>query len=166
MSVRKKPKCVKVTQLLKDGGISVLSLFFTQRITPTSPCSGESGGETGCMAPQSCVMNPAQGSPAAPATPPEEDRTSVGELDVESPVRGCKSRSSDLPFSVESLMSDRSPPCRSLHSPEPGSGCARTEECASPRGVCASKLEAVDLCETEAWLQGPSPTSRFKWFCF
>ncbi|XP_013867753.1 homeobox protein MSX-2 [Austrofundulus limnaeus] len=109
------------------------------------------------MAPQSCVMNPAQGSPAAPGETAPEDRTSVGELDVESPVRGCKSRSSDLPFSVESLMSDRSPSCRSLHSPEPGSGCARTEECASPRGVCASKLEAVELSETEAWLQGPSP---------
>ncbi|XP_037535070.1 homeobox protein MSX-2 [Nematolebias whitei] len=98
------------------------------------------------MAPQSCVMNPAQGSP------PPEDRGSAGELCVVSPVR-CKSTSSDLPFSVESLMSDRAPPGRSPRSSEPGSGCVRTEECASPRG---SKLEAVD--ETEAWLQGPSPT--------
>uniref|UniRef100_A0A3Q3B741 Muscle segment homeobox 3 n=1 Tax=Kryptolebias marmoratus TaxID=37003 RepID=A0A3Q3B741_KRYMA len=113
------------------------------------------------MAPQSCVMNPAQGSPASPAAPgetPPEDAASAGELDVASPVRGCRSRSLDLPFSVESLMSDRNPACRSLHSPEPGA-----EECASPRGVCGPKAEAVDLSETGAWLQGPSPTSQPKY---
>lgn len=145
-------------------------MFFIWRNIQKTRSGGESGGKPGCMAPQSCVMNPAQGAPGE--TPPE-DRGSAGELCVVSPVR-CKSTSSDLPFSVESLMSDRgAPPGRSPRSPVPGSGCVRTEECASPRGVCGSKLEAVDLSETEAWLQGPSPTSksqlffkikcRFKW---
>lgn len=134
-------------------------MFVIRRNLQKTRSGGESGGKPGCMAPQSCVMNPAQGSPAAPGETPPEDRTSDGELAVVSPVRGCKSTSSDLPFSVESLMSDRSPPGRSLRSPEHGSGCVRTEECASPRGVCGAKLEAVDL-ETEAWLQDSSPSSK------
>ncbi|XP_070697496.1 homeobox protein MSH-C [Pempheris klunzingeri] len=127
------------------------------------------------MAPQSCVMNPAQGSPpsAAPGETSPEDRAAgcVGtdELDVPS-VRRCKSKSSDLPFSVESLISDRTPD-RSLHSPEPGSGCVRPEEteCASPRGLHRSNPEALDLSdkETSPWFQAsyaspprlPSPSS-------
>ncbi|XP_047458170.1 homeobox protein MSH-C [Mugil cephalus] len=120
------------------------------------------------MAPQSCVMNPAQGSPpsASPGEPSPEDRAagSMGtdELDL-SPVRRRKSKSSDLPFSVESLMSARTP-CRSLHSPEAGSGCVRVEEteCASPREFYLSTAEAVDLSdkETSTWVQAPyaSPT--------
>lgn len=71
-------------------------------------------------------MNPAQGSA------PPEDRAE--ELDL-APVRRCKSKSVELPFSVESLMSDRTPDSRSLHSPEPGSGSTRAEEeCAPLRG--------------------------------
>ncbi|XP_068597468.1 homeobox protein MSH-C [Brachionichthys hirsutus] len=64
------------------------------------------------MAPQSCVMNPAQGAPpaAAPGETSPEDRAAGGagtdELDL-SPVRRCKRKSSALPFSVESLMSGR-----------------------------------------------------------
>ncbi|KAM4591964.1 homeobox protein MSH-C [Odontesthes bonariensis] len=121
------------------------------------------------MAPQSCVMNLAQASPpsAAPGETSPVERAASGvetdELDL-SPVRRCKTKNLDLPFSVESLISDRTPSCRSFHSPEPGSGCVRTEEteCASPSGVYRSKPEAVDLSdkETSDWVQGPyaSPT--------
>ncbi|AWP14069.1 putative homeobox protein MSX-2-like [Scophthalmus maximus] len=123
------------------------------------------------MAPQSCVMNPAQGSP--PSTAPPEDRAAGGtgtdELDL-SPVRRCKTKSSDLPFSVESLISDR-PLGRSRRSPEPAPDCVRAEEteCASPRGLHRSKPEALDPGDKEAspWFQSPyaspprlpSPTS-------
>uniref|UniRef100_A0A8C3G9P8 Muscle segment homeobox 3 n=1 Tax=Cyclopterus lumpus TaxID=8103 RepID=A0A8C3G9P8_CYCLU len=121
------------------------------------------------MAPQSCVMNPAQGSPpaAAPGETSPDDRVAGGiqtdELDLSS-TRKCKTKSVDLPFSVESLISDRTPD-RSLYSPEPGSGCVRTEEteCASPRGLCRCKPEAMDLSdkETSSWFQAPhaSPPS-------
>ncbi|CAK6951568.1 homeobox protein MSH-C [Scomber scombrus] len=115
------------------------------------------------MAPQSCVMNPEQGSPpsAAPGETSPEDRTDGGmgtdELDL-SPVRRCKTKSVDLPFSVESLISDRTP-ARSLHSPEPGLGCVRPEvtECAPPSGLYQSKEETVDLSdkETSPWFQAP-----------
>lgn len=115
-------------------------------------------------------MNPAQGSTpsAAPGETSPEDRAAGGmgtdELDLSS-VRRCKTKSLDLPFSVESLISDRTPD-RSLHSPEPASCCPRTEEieCASPRGLHRSKQEAVDLNEKEAspWSQTPyaSPPSE------
>ncbi|TMS04291.1 Homeobox protein MSH-C [Larimichthys crocea] len=115
------------------------------------------------MAPQSCVMNPAQGStPSAdPGETSPKDRAAGGmgtdELDMSS-VRRCKTKSLDLPFSVESLISDRTPD-RSIHSPEPGSCCPRAEEieCASPRGLHRSKQEAVDLSdkETSPWSQTP-----------
>ncbi|XP_054456593.1 homeobox protein MSH-C isoform X2 [Anoplopoma fimbria] len=107
------------------------------------------------MAPQSCIMNPAQGSPpsAAPGETSPEDRAAGGigtdELDLSS-ARRCKNKSLDLPFSVDSLISDRTPD-RSLHSPEPGSGCVRADEteCASPRGLCGSKPEVMDLSDKE-----------------
>ncbi|KAM3606305.1 uncharacterized protein V6R79_014011 [Siganus canaliculatus] len=113
------------------------------------------------MAPQSCVMNPAQGSPpsASPGeTSPEEraeDGTGTEELDLSS-VRKCKTKSFDLPFSVESLISDRTPD-KNIHSSERGSGCVRTEDCASPRGFYRPKQEAVDLNEKETclWSQVP-----------
>lgn len=122
------------------------------------------------MAPQSCVMNPAQGSPlsAAPGETSPEDRAAGGmgtdELDLSS-VRRCKTKSLDLPFSVESLISGRTPD-RSLHSPGPGSGCIRSEEteCASPRRLYGSKQEVVDLSdkETSPWCQASnaSPPSE------
>lgn len=122
------------------------------------------------MAPQSCVMNPAQGSPpsAAPGETSPESRVAgvVGtdKLDL-SPARRCKTKSLDLPFSVESLISDRTPG-RSLHSPEPGSGCVRTEEteCASPRELYRSKPEVAEHSdqETSSWFQAPyaSPPSE------
>ena len=128
------------------------------------------------MAPQSCVMNLAQGSPpsAAPGEATPEDRATCGvgtDKLALSPTRRCKSKGSDLPFSVESLISDRTPPSRSLHSPEPP-GCVRTEEteCASPSGVYRSKPEAAELSdkETSTWFQGQytSPTSEFNHICF
>ncbi|KAM4729172.1 homeobox protein MSH-C [Anableps anableps] len=113
------------------------------------------------MAPQSCVMNPAQGSP--PLDTSLQDKATGGagaeELDM-APRRSCKTKSLELPFSVESLISDRTSPCSSFHSSELKSGCVCPEEpeCASPRGVCGSKLEAVDLSDKErAWLQDPYP---------
>eukprot|EP00064_Thunnus_orientalis_P000502 superscaffoldBa00000026_g503 len=118
-------------------------------------------------------MNPAQGSPpsAAPGETSPEDRAAGGmgtdELDL-SPVRRCKTKTVDLPFSVESLISDRTP-TRSLHSPEPGLGCVRPEdtECAPPSGLYQSKAETVDLSdkETSPWLQAPytsPPTKRLQ----
>ncbi|KAL6101784.1 uncharacterized protein ACO6RY_16953 [Pungitius sinensis] len=115
------------------------------------------------MAPQLCVMNPAQGSPpsAAPGETPPEDRVTgdmrTDELDL-SPTRRCKNKSLDIPFSVESLISDRTPD-KSLRSPEPGSCCIRTDEteCASPRGPHRSKPEATHVGdkETSPWFQAP-----------
>lgn len=114
-------------------------------------------------------MNPAQGSPpsAAPGETSPEDRAAGGmgtdELDLSS-VRRCKTKSLDLPFSVESLISDRTPD-RSLHSP---AGSVRVEEteCASPRGLYRFKQEAVELSDKEAspWSQTPcaSPPSEFR----
>ena len=74
------------------------------------------------MAPQSCVMNPVQGSP--PSAAPED----TSELDLSS-LRRCKHKSCDLPFSVESLISagtpERSGPVRAQDA----------DECASPGGL-------------------------------
>lgn len=115
------------------------------------------------MAPQLCVMNPPQGSPpsAAPGETPPEDRVTgdmrTDELDL-SPTRRRKTKSLDIPFSVESLISDRTPD-RSLRSPEPGSCCIRTDEteCASPGGPDRSKPEATHVGdkETSPWFQPP-----------
>ncbi|XP_028982738.1 homeobox protein MSH-C [Betta splendens] len=115
------------------------------------------------MAPQSCVMNPARGSPPSAATgetsPENRAAAAVGpeKLDL-SPVRRCTGRSVELPFSVESLIADRTPG-RSLPSPDPGSLCAQADEteCASPRELYRSKPEACDHSdkETSAWLQAP-----------
>lgn len=77
------------------------------------------------------------------------------------PTRSFKTKNLELPFSVESLISDRTSPCSSLHSSEPDSGCVRTEEteCVSPRGVCGSKQEALDLSDKErTWFQDPYPS--------
>lgn len=124
--------------------------------------SEKSGIKAACMAPQSCVMNPAQGSPslAAPEGTLVEDRADKNNL---SPVRRCKNKNIDLPFSVESLISDRTP-SRSLHSPEPAV-CLREEtECASTGELCRTKTEVMDLGdkETSPWFQAPyaSPTSE------
>lgn len=103
------------------------------------------------MAPQ-CVMNPAQGSPPR-ETSPGPARGSTDELDLSS-ERRCKSKSAELPFSVESLIAD----CRS------GPRCAEERSCASPRGQYRSKTEAADLSDREMshWSQTPyaSPTSE------
>ncbi|PWA25967.1 hypothetical protein CCH79_00001595 [Gambusia affinis] len=111
------------------------------------------------MAPQSCVMNPAQGSPALDTSRQDTaaGETGAEELDM-APRRSCKTKGFELPFSVESLISDRTSPCSSSCSSDLKSGSVRTEEteCASPRGICGSKLEAVDLSDKErTWLQDP-----------
>ncbi|XP_054886161.1 homeobox protein MSH-C [Poeciliopsis prolifica] len=111
------------------------------------------------MAPQSCVMNPAQGSPALDTSRQDKatGETGAEEPDM-APRRSCKTKGFELPFSVESLISDRTSPGSSSRSSDLKSGCARTEEteCASPRGICGSKLEAVDLSDKErTWLQDP-----------
>lgn len=122
------------------------------------------------MAPQSCVMNPAQGSPPSVVlgeNSPEYRATGgmrTDELDL-STDRRCKTKSLGLPFSVESLISDRTPE-KSFHSAECGPGCVGAEEieCASPKGLYRSKLEAVDLSDKEMspWSQAPyaSPSSE------
>lgn len=109
---------------------------------------------------QLCVMNCAQGSPpsAAERQSPEDEATGgVGHDNLNLPsLRRCKSKGSDLPFSVESLISD------SRSSPEPDSGRVRAEEteCASPNGAHRSKSEAADLSEdTSAWFQGSYASS-------
>lgn len=118
------------------------------------------------MAPQLCVMNCAQGSPpsAAHQRPSAQDEAAGGvghdNLNLAS-LKRCKSRGPDLPFSVESLISD------SRSSPEPDSGRVRVEEteCASPSGTHRSKSEAADFSEdTGAWLQGSYASSISMYF--
>lgn len=145
-----------------------------QNKTEQKISNGESGRKSGCMAPQSCVMNPAQGSPpsaAAGETSPEDRAAGRVGTDELSPVKRCKPKSVDLPFSVESLISDRTP-ARNPHSPEPGLGCVPPEdtECASPSGLHQSKAETVDLSdkETNTWFQAPytSPPSECRLVSF
>ncbi|XP_020777133.1 homeobox protein MSH-C [Boleophthalmus pectinirostris] len=108
------------------------------------------------MAPLSCVMNPAQGSPAsAPTEDPITEQvsqicTESSELDLSSAKR-CKVKSVDLPFSVESLISRT--PSRNLQNA--GMGYLRSEESASHRELLRPKAEAADLSDTEAghWIQ-------------
>lgn len=124
-----------------------------------------------CMAPQSCVMNPAQGSPpslAAEESAPEDKAAGeTEELDL-SPVRRCKNKTQNLPFSVESLISERTPDRRQ--------GCVRSgeTECASPRGLYEPNQETMELRDKEVdhWSHAPytSPPSEYEsqsvWFKF
>ncbi|XP_061808965.1 homeobox protein MSH-C [Nerophis lumbriciformis] len=110
------------------------------------------------MAPQLCVMNPAQGSPPSAAAP--EDVSAPERLDP-SPVTRCKGARVDLPFSVESLISVDRTQARTLRLTEPSRGCVRIEE--TP--TVELKTEDVDVNDTEKthWLQSspprlPSPT--------
>ncbi|XP_051935505.1 homeobox protein MSH-C [Hippocampus zosterae] len=111
------------------------------------------------MAPQLCVMNPAQGSPpsAAPGDITAEERVSGGsapeQLDS-SPVARCKGKSVDLPFSVESLMSDRNQTtCQ--QSTESSARMEEDAERASPVELNRFKTENVDVNDKESspWLQ-------------
>lgn len=120
-------------------------------------------------------MNPAQGSPPSVVlgeNSPEYRATGgmrTDELDLSSDRR-CKTKSLGLPFSVESLISDRTRDT-SPQSAECGPGCVGAEEieCASPKGHYRSKLEAVDLTDKEMspWSQAPyaSPSSECKMLC-
>ncbi|XP_003964199.1 homeobox protein MSH-C [Takifugu rubripes] len=113
------------------------------------------------MAPQSCVMNPAQGSPPSLAAEESavEDKAAgeTEELDL-SPVRRCKNKTHNLPFSVESLISERTPE-RIRFSPDRRQGCVRSgeTECASPRGLYESNQETVELRDKEGdhWSHAP-----------
>ncbi|XP_072293275.1 homeobox protein MSH-C [Eucyclogobius newberryi] len=108
------------------------------------------------MAPLSCVMNPAQGSPAsAPTGDPITEQvsqtcTESSELDLASAKR-CKVKSVALPFSVESLISRT--PSRNLQ--PAGVGFVRPEDSASQGGLLRPKAEAADLSDSEAghWSQ-------------
>ena len=143
------------------------------------------------MAPRSCMMNPAPGSPTATTpgeTLPGERCTKMGKdalnkrLDL-SPVRRCMDKSLNLPFSVESLMSDKRTPTRThFSSPEAGSGGQSdgSGSPTSPRDVYAqtrlqrsgaeelsdcTKREAAELSDREQspWFQTSyaSPPSEF-----
>lgn len=131
-----------------------------------------------CMAPQSCVMNPAQGSPpsvaAGESAPEDKAAGETEELDL-SPVRRCKNKTHNLPFSVESLISERTPE-RSRFSPDRRQGCVRSgeTECASPRGLYDSNQETLELRDQEVdhWSHTAhtSPPSEYEpltvWFHF
>lgn len=155
---------VSSTARLRTGGwISAEpQVLLEEETLPFQAALGISG-DTGCMAPQSCVMNPAQGSPPSAMTSPAEHRTTE-QLEL-SPVRTCKPRSLDLPFGVESLISKRTPSA-SLQSPEPGSDCGRAEDkdCGSPSGLYRSTAEALGPGDKESssWFQASygSPPSE------
>ncbi|XP_037127714.1 homeobox protein MSH-C [Syngnathus acus] len=112
------------------------------------------------MAPQLCVMNPAQGSPpsAAPGDTSTEERASGGSASEQlnsSPVARCKSKSVDLPFSVESLMSDRTQ-ARSQQSSEPSARVVEEDAGRiSPVELNRFKAENVDINDKESspWVQ-------------
>ncbi|XP_061646534.1 homeobox protein MSH-C [Phyllopteryx taeniolatus] len=113
------------------------------------------------MAPQVCVMNPAQGSPpsAAPGDTAAEERASGGsapeQLDP-SPVARWKGKSADLPFSVESLISDRTH-ARNQQSTEPGVRKEEDTGRTSPVELHRFKGENVDVDvndkDSSPWLQ-------------
>ncbi|XP_054654855.1 homeobox protein MSH-C [Dunckerocampus dactyliophorus] len=120
------------------------------------------------MAPQLCVMNPAQGSPPSAAAPedtyPKECASGVSapnQLDL-SPVTRCKGKSVDLSFSVESLISGDRTQGRSLRLTESSRGCATEDSaCASPVELNGSKAENVDVNDKESnhWFQSAAYTS-------
>ncbi|XP_077351613.1 homeobox protein MSH-C [Festucalex cinctus] len=115
------------------------------------------------MAPQLCVMNPAQGSPpsAAPGDTSAEERASGGSAPEKlhsSPAARCKGKSVDLPFSVESLICDRTQ-ARSQQSTEPGARIERDTARTSPVELNRVKGENVDVNDKESspWSSYASP---------
>lgn len=136
---------------------------FTEWRHAKAKSERESDGEIcfyACMAPQSCVMNPAQGSPpsaAAEESSPEENKPcDTEELDL-SPVRRRKNKPPNLPFSVESLISERTADRRQ--------GCVLSEGSSSPRGFYQSNPETVELGDKDVdhWSHTPctSPPSEY-----
>lgn len=126
--------------------------------------SFEGGCFHACMAPQSCVMNPARGAPpsaSAEDTSPE-DRAAGGTEEPDlSPVRRRGGKAPSLPFSVESLISDRTPD-GTRFPPDGRRGCA------SPRGLCGSDRDAAEIGDRDAepWSPTPyaSPPSEYETF--
>ncbi|XP_057705275.1 homeobox protein MSH-C [Corythoichthys intestinalis] len=112
------------------------------------------------MAPQLCVMNPAQGSPpsAAPGDTSAEEHASEGsapdQLDL-SPGSRCKGKSVELPFSVESLISDVKHTRIRQRSPEPGMRVEEDTGRTSPMEFNRFKGENVDVNDKESspWSQ-------------
>ena len=131
-------------------------------------------------------MNPAQGSPAtAQVDDLPDDRNDSKEIelqtrDLATPVKRCKTKSLNLPFSVESLISNRAPG-RTHYSSDPGLAKNQTEVtvCRSPMGLYAEKRfplsggadlsdspkrETVELSDKEqcSWFQAEfaSPPSK------
>lgn len=128
-------------------------------------------------------MNPAQGSQATARVETfTEDLDDSNETEephtheVATPVKRCKSKSLNLPFSVESLISNRTPG-RTRYSSDPGLGNPPAEEagCRSPMGLYAEKRfplgavadlsdspkrETVELSDKEqcSWFQAPYPS--------
>lgn len=129
----------------------------TENTSPRRVC----GSGLRLMAPLSCVMNPAQGSPASVNGNLVSEQVSPictenGELDL-SPAKTCKVKSVDLPFSVESLISRT--PSRNLQSALVS--YVRPEESASQRHLLRPKAEVADLSDTETghWIQPPYTSS-------
>ncbi|MBN3294928.1 homeobox protein MSH-C [Amia ocellicauda] len=98
------------------------------------------------MAPYSRIMNPVQGSlsqemkPQARDEPEKEDLPSKDQTQA---TKGCKSKISSLPFSVESLISDRAT-CRTQFSSTdpslvPPKAVAEAPKASSPRTHYAEK---------------------------
>lgn len=114
-------------------------------------------------------MNPAQGSPpsvaAEESAPGGKKPGETEELDL-SPVRRCKSKSPNLPFSVESLISERTEE-RSLFFPGGRQGRVLSEgtEGSSPRGLYRSNPDLLELRDHEVdhWSHAPytSPPSEY-----
>ncbi|XP_077469674.1 homeobox protein MSH-C [Stigmatopora argus] len=115
------------------------------------------------MAPQLCVMNPAQGSPpsaAAGDTSAEErataeERASAAErLDL-SPGPRCKGKSAELPFSVESLIADGTHARIRQRSPESSVRMEEDTGRASPVELNRVKGENLDVNEKDCspWSQ-------------
>ncbi|KAL4639996.1 homeobox protein MSH-C-like [Arapaima gigas] len=102
------------------------------------------------MAPYSCNMNPIQGSPSQDLKLQEKGNNEKEDLRSQEKVaKGCKSKTFSLPFSVESLISHRTP-CRTPYSSfDADMGMSKTgseQEKAepSPRTLCRGGNISMD----------------------
>ncbi|XP_006003565.1 homeobox protein MSH-C [Latimeria chalumnae] len=104
------------------------------------------------MAPCSEIMNPGQGSPTSEArrqvgAEKEEPQRVVSEV-AKMDSKGCKNQAASLPFSVESLISDRKPFRTQFASSEPGLATINPlqagEQQSSPRTLYPDKSFTVE----------------------